>query len=74
MAMRGRVSSTIGLSLCAALFAVVGCGRPETAADRQLAEMEKLVTFNAGTSATKEDGKKLRDAASALVKEIGKKG
>lgn len=42
--------------------------------DRQLAEMEKLVTFNAGTSATKEDVKKLRDAASALVKEIGKKG
>lgn len=42
--------------------------------DRQLAEMEKLVTFAPGTSASKDDVKKLRDAASALVKEIGKKG
>jgi len=44
MAMRGRVSSTIGLSLCAALFALVGCGRPETAADRQFAEMREQVS------------------------------
>lgn len=42
--------------------------------DRQLAEMEKLVTFNPGAAATKDDVKKLREAASALVKEIGKKG
>lgn len=42
--------------------------------DRQLAEMEKLVTFAPGTAATKDDVKKLREAAAALVKEIGKKG
>jgi tol-pal system protein YbgF len=42
--MRGRVSSTIGLSLCLAVAALAGCGRPETAADRQFAEMREQVS------------------------------
>jgi tol-pal system protein YbgF len=47
MAMRGRVPSGIGLSVCvafAALGALPGCGRPETAADRQFAEMREQVS------------------------------
>ena len=47
-AMRSRVShmaSALGPSLCAALsVAVMACGRPETAADRQFAEMREQVT------------------------------
>ncbi len=42
--------------------------------DGQLAEIERLVSFPLGTSAGKDDVKKLKDAAGALVKEIGKKG
>lgn len=50
MAMRGRVPSGVGSSLCvaavalAALSALAGCGRPETAADRQFAEMREQVS------------------------------
>ena len=44
MAMRGRVPSGIGFSLCAALVALAGCARPETAADRQFAEMREQVS------------------------------
>ncbi len=41
--------------------------------DRQLAEIEKLVSFPLGTAPSKEDVKKLKDSATALVVEIGKK-
>lgn len=40
-----RVPAALGLSLCAALSAVtLACARPETAADRQFAEMREQVT------------------------------
>ena len=42
--MRGRVPSTVGFFLCSALAVLAGCGRPETAADRQLAEMREQVS------------------------------
>jgi tol-pal system protein YbgF len=45
--MRGRVSSTVGFSFCVAsvaLAALAGCGRPETAADHQFAEMREQVS------------------------------
>ena len=45
-----------------------------TSIDGQLAAIEKLVSFPQGTAATREDVKKLKDAAASLVKEIGKKG
>ncbi len=44
IAMRGRVPSTIGFFLCSALAGLAGCGRPETAADRQFAEMREQVS------------------------------
>ena len=46
--MRLRGSPLVGFTLCAALLAAApmlgGCGRPETAADRQFAEMREQVT------------------------------
>lgn len=46
--MRPRVSPVLGLTLCAALSAACvalgGCGRPESVADRQFAEMREQVT------------------------------
>jgi len=46
--MRPRVSPVLGFALCAALSAASvmlgGCGRPETVADRQFAEMREQVT------------------------------
>lgn len=41
--------------------------------DRQLAEVEKLVSFPLGSTATKDDVKKLKDAVAAMVKEIATK-
>ncbi len=41
--------------------------------NKQLEEVQTLVTFPLGTTATKEEVKKLRDAVSAMVKEIAKK-
>lgn len=46
--MRSRVSPVLGFALCAALSAASvilgGCGRPESVADRQFAEMREQVT------------------------------
>jgi tol-pal system protein YbgF len=46
--MRPRVSPVLGVALCAALSAAStmlgGCGRPESVADRQFAEMREQVT------------------------------
>jgi hypothetical protein len=41
--------------------------------NKQLEEVQNLVTFPLGTTATKEDVKKLRDAVAAMVKEIATK-
>jgi hypothetical protein len=41
--------------------------------NKQLEEVQKLVTFPLGTTATKEDVKKLKDAVAAMVKEIATK-
>ncbi len=41
--------------------------------NKQLEEVQKLVTFPADTTASKEDVKKLRDAVAAMVKEIATK-
>jgi hypothetical protein len=41
--------------------------------NKQLDEVQKLVSFPLGTTATKEDVKKLKDAVAAMVKEIATK-
>lgn len=41
--------------------------------DRQLADVEKLVSFPLGSTATREDVKKLKEAVAAMVKEIATK-
>jgi hypothetical protein len=41
--------------------------------NKQLEDVQKLVSFPLGTTATKEDVKKLRDAVAAMVKEIATK-
>jgi hypothetical protein len=41
--------------------------------NKQLEEVQKLVTFPADTTASKEDVKKLRDAVASMVKEIATK-
>ena len=41
--------------------------------DRQLVEVEKLVSFPLGSTASREDVQKLKDAVSAMIKEISAK-